>query len=389
MAKFIMNDGMIIEGTAEELAQLAKTYGEGTESSDRVIEGDAQVGDKIRITNAILASGDYENGDVLTVEIVRSDSNVRVEENRRLILRSEFKIIKRNSDSSTTDERIDSLETRVTALEESVEDEVIGGAPESNYSPGDVVRGDYGTLYVLYHRCPENDYLGEGIAWRVNESDFRWIGEDQFDKVSDEITSATPKIGDKVIVVNEISSRGKYAVGDVLTVEKLVGGTGIHVEGIGVGLLSREFKVVETAPDDSAFEVGDFAKVVGRTFAGDLTTGSIVKITDEADCDGDYRAELLNGSDYDHAPASSLEKLTEKEAKFAEIGRKVNEYKVGDIVEVTKDHYGSPVGSIIELIDSHEDRDDIFKYRKGSGSERIINCTNMKLITPVERRFDK
>lgn len=78
--------------------------------------------------------------------------------------------------------------------------------------------------------------------------------------------------------------------------------------------------------------------IEGDPKVGDLTTGSIVKITEEAGYDGHYRAELLDGSDYDHAPASSLEKLTEKEVKFAEIGRKVDEFKVGDIVEVTMDN---------------------------------------------------
>ncbi len=525
MAKIIMSDGMVIEGTAEELAQMAKTYGEGAESSVRVIEGDPQVGDKIRITRTVMAGSDYEIGDVLTVQYIYPDNDVRVEENRRLILRREFEIIGRNSDYPTTDERIDSLETRVTALEEGAEDSgedeviesekrsakvgekiiitnadaqygqtykngdilevteeeaidfrkgsvrakgitlhirqdeyevisddedspeeyVIGDKvrliygvgngslfgfedgdicdvlntssrygdkmylksprgifgyakpiqvekiaadiSESKYSPRDVVRGDSGNLYVLYCRCPENDYAGEGIAWRANGSYFGWIGEDQIEKVSDEITSATPKVGDKVIVVKTIVSRGMYAVGDVLTVVEVDSVNNIRVEGIDVGLLSSEFKVVEIVPDAPTFEVGDYAKVVGRTFAGDLTTGSIVKITKEADCDGEYRAELLDGSDYDHAPASSLEKLSEKEAKFAKIGRKVDEYKDGDIVRVVIKSGNVPVGTIGEVGDLDKD-----SFRVNTEVHSIINWSNPKraeLITPVERRFDK
>ncbi|WP_205137371.1 hypothetical protein [Virgibacillus halotolerans] len=317
-------------------------------------------------------------------------------------------------------------------------------------------------MYVLYQRCPENDYAGEGIAWRANESYFGWIGEDQIEKVSDEITSATPKIGDKVIVVREIASSGEYAVGDVLTVEEVVGDSGIHVKDLGVGLLSSEFKVVEIAPDAPTFEVGeyakftrdehehsegdvvlimdddgadslplriekvngesygyanrsalvtatdaevaeakqefspkfsvgDYAKVIGDTYHDDIDEGTIVKIVAGTDDDGDYEIQLLDKSDYDFAPASSLEKLSEKEAKFAKIGRKVDEYKVGDIVivEVTVDHYGSPVGSIIELIDTRDDRDGIFKYRKESGSVRLVDYKYIELVTPVEHRFDK
>ncbi len=395
MAKITMEDGMVIEGTAEELAQLAKTYGEGAESSVRVIEGDPQVGDKIRITRTVMAGSDYEIGDVLTVQYIYPDNDVRVEENRRLILRREFEIIGRNSDYPTTDERIDSLETRVTALEEgaedSGEDEVTGGISESKYSPRDVVRGDSGNLYVLYCRCPENDYAGEGIAWRANESYFGWIGEDQIEKVSDEITSATPKVGDKVIVVKTIVSRGKYAIGDVLTVEEVVGDSGIHVKDIGVGLLSSEFKVVEIAPVAPAFEVGDYAKVVGRTFAGDLTTGSIVKITEEAGYDGHYRAELLDGSDYDHVPATSLEKLTEKEAKFAEIGRKVDEYKVGDIARVIHSPNASPNGTMVEVCSVDAGKVSAKGYSKNLEKvfEYFYDAEDLELITPVEHRFDK
>src|SRR5699024_6657496 len=46
------------------------------------------------------------------------------------------------------------------------------------------------------------------------------------------------------------------------------------------------------------FNVGDYAKVVGETYNDDILAGAIVKIYREKDVDGDYRIDLVDGSDY-------------------------------------------------------------------------------------------
>lgn len=388
MAKITLKDGMVVEGTAEELAELAKTLGEGAESSDRVIEGDPQVGDKIRITNAYLALGDYNNGDILTVVNVRNkNGDIDFDNNSPFVYREEFEIIGRNSESSTTDGRIDSLETRVNTLEESDEQ----AEKEPKFKAGDVVRGKNGVYYVLNRRDRSKDRYISGLAWEIYGTG-SWVDEDQVEKVSDEITSSKPKVGDKVIVVNVAMGNGEYDVGDVLTVEEVLGSTGIRAEGTLIGLYSREYKVVEISPYETTttptIKVGDYVRVVGDTYYDDIDEGTIVKITKKADNDGDYKITLLDESDFDLAPASSLEKLTEKEAKFAEIGRKVDEYKVGDIVEVIEDNYGlGEVGGIFGVASILVGR---YPENKLGKSAYVGPAGDtVKLITPVEHRFDK
>ncbi|WP_431805532.1 hypothetical protein [Bacillus pumilus] len=150
------------------------------------------------------------------------------------------------------------------------------------------------------------------------------------------------------------------------------------------------------------FSIGDYAKVVGDTYYSDIVGGAIVKITDLADEEGDLRFELVGDGDYDYAKPSSLEKVSAEDAdkyeeeastkaKWAKIGRKVGEYKVGDIVayddppaignlgfgEVTKDtnSYGAT------RIDAVDYRGDRYGY--------YLDPEKLTLITPVEARFDR
>src|SRR5690606_26281950 len=68
-------DGNVIEGTPEELAKLvlimqaeqAKEVEEESETKMRTVKRKARVGERILITNAEAPSGQYNNGDILTV----------------------------------------------------------------------------------------------------------------------------------------------------------------------------------------------------------------------------------------------------------------------------------------------------------------------------------
>ncbi|WP_340968171.1 hypothetical protein [Bacillus sp. PPSBB_11] len=127
-------------------------------------------------------------------------------------------------------------------------------------------------------------------------------------------------------------------------------------------------------------KVGDYAKVVGDTFHSDIVGGAIVKITDLSGEDGYLRFEHSGDDDYDYAKPSSLEKVSAEEAKWAKIGRKVDEYKVGDLVKYLSD------GEICEV---------------GKITDRKVMCSteeyglcgelpkDITLITPVEARFDR
>src|SRR5699024_7052494 len=65
--KMMLPNGSVIEGTAEELAELNEIINGKEQAEEETFSKPAQVGDTIRITDAHLTHGEYEDGDVLTV----------------------------------------------------------------------------------------------------------------------------------------------------------------------------------------------------------------------------------------------------------------------------------------------------------------------------------
>lgn len=139
------------------------------------------------------------------------------------------------------------------------------------------------------------------------------------------------------------------------------------------------------------FSVGDYAKVVGNTHFSDIVGGAIVKITDLADEAGDLRFELVGEYDYDYAKPFSLEKVSAEEAKWAKIGRKVDEYKVGDIVAYDDVEWYKH-GEFGEVV-AETDEDNYILVSSVDYQGKRIRCVSAPekhtLITPVEARFDR
>lgn len=144
-------------------------------------------------------------------------------------------------------------------------------------------------------------------------------------------------------------------------------------------VLATEAEVAEAkAPK---FSVGDYAKVVGDTYHSDIVEGAIVKITDLADGEGDLRFELVGDDDYDYAKPSSLEKVSAEEAKWAEIGRKVDEYHKGDIVQFKDDYVA--IG-VVEDVGVR-----LLAVRMPDEAYQSPYKNNVTLIAPIEARFDR
>ncbi|MCA6607487.1 hypothetical protein [Bacillus safensis] len=139
------------------------------------------------------------------------------------------------------------------------------------------------------------------------------------------------------------------------------------------------------------FSVGDYAKVVGDTHYSDIVGGAIVKITDLADEDGDLRIELVGDGDYDYAKPSSLEKVSAEEAKWAKIGRKVGEYRKGDIVAYDDPAWfgNKGIGTVIK--DTDQCCDPLVEAVTSAGvlMPYCLRESKLTLITPVEVRFDR
>ncbi|MCP9282995.1 hypothetical protein [Bacillus safensis] len=154
-------------------------------------------------------------------------------------------------------------------------------------------------------------------------------------------------------------------------------------------VLATEAEVAEAkAPK---FSVGDYAKVVGDTYHSDIVEGAIVKITDLADGEGDLRFELVGDDDYDYAKPSSLEKVSAEEAKWAKIGRKVDEYKVGDIVAYDDPQWfeNKGIGEVTEATDEDNYAGVVATDNGGRRVKYYLLPEKLTLITPVEVRFDR
>jgi hypothetical protein len=140
---------------------------------------------------------------------------------------------------------------------------------------------------------------------------------------------------------------------------------------------------------ESKFEVGDYAKVIEPGYCGDIEVDSIVRITKPKDDDGHYRAELLDGSDYDYFADDQLEKVTEEEfaqIRWAKIGRKPGEFKKGDIVR----YLGGAPTKKGELVEVYEDTSGTTTKIKWVDDYGVCTERNddLELVTPVEQRFD-
>ncbi|MCY1105823.1 hypothetical protein [Shouchella clausii] len=172
------------------------------------------------------------------------------------------------------------------------------------------------------------------------------------------------------------------------TIEARVG----KLESDVAALKGEQETTMFKAGDKALLKVGDYAKVVGETYHGDFRKGTVVKIAKDVDEDGDYKIELLDESDYDYAQASSLEKVdadkAEELAKWAKIGREVDEYKEGDVVrvlDVKKSFAFDLSGGEINVITKFCDND---SFQVGSGSG-WVGATQVELVAPVESRVDR
>ncbi|MGI1828739.1 hypothetical protein ACRPLG_02585 [Bacillus safensis] len=182
--------------------------------------------------------------------------------------------------------------------------------------------------------------------------------------------------------VGAFYSTKKYEDGDIVIPTAFTGNAS-NTQSIGKGVAFRKKHV--------RLKVGDYAKVVGDTYNSDIVRGAIVKITNLADGDGDLRFELVGDDYYDYAKPSSLEKVSAEEVKWAEIGRKGNEYKVGDIVSYDDPQWFENKG-IGEVTEASDEDDYTGVVATDNGGRRIkyyLLPKKLTLITPVEARFDR
>ncbi|MGG4217539.1 hypothetical protein ABEW32_04815 [Paenibacillus jamilae] len=135
-------------------------------------------------------------------------------------------------------------------------------------------------------------------------------------------------------------------------------------------------------PEPVRFKVGEYARTLVDK---DLPKGSHVKITRDDRDSRPFRAVLLDGSNFDFYRQNELERIDTETAKWALIGRKVNEFKAGDLAVVVDTLGGKTrVGQIVEVFEGD-----------GTGAPSVYvdggttYFATVKLVTPVEQRFDR
>lgn len=197
--------------------------------------------------------------------------------------------------------------------------------------------------------------------------------------------------------VGAFYSTKKHEDGDIVIPTAAIGSAS-YTQSIGKGVAFRK--------KHTRLKVGDYAKVVDE---GEIsTTGDIVKITEDDHgsypfrCDvitgkgaGDYfwacESELVLATEAEVAVAKEAEAKRSIEAKWAKIGRKVDEYKVGDIVAYNElAGFGNEgLGKVIE--DSTCNSFPKIGAIDGCGDleEYYVPRLSLTLITPVEARFDR
>ncbi len=290
---------------------------------------------------------------------------------------------------------------------------------------GDYVKATGGGPYTVTDermtlgKVVEDTYLSGNITVEVVKHGERpstigrtyFVSSRYFRKATDEeIEEATrPKTGD-IVVITENTSSSRNAVGDIGKVGKTTGYDAIvdvpgKTEGNGNWTLFSEMRLatpVEIKRYDEAvaaenapkFEDGDYARTLKRGEFADVKAGAIVQV-EFTDAMGDHtiKASLLGGSDYDYFRPQDLEKLEGKDVErivqFAKAGRKLNEFKKGDVIRaLNTSATGHKVGhlAVVERVDS--DGDVFTDVMNTGGSPAFYTTERVELIAPVESRAD-
>ena len=391
------------------------------EGSYREVKRKAHVGERIKVVSAEMTAGKYKNGDILTVkddDVFGVGGGVRTE-NDAVLVHDEYVVIENSAKPAPAFERGDKVRLLSGGGEYplhgfknggvyEVSDpaytdhdkanptivEISGGTDlayksgyaradqlekaDSTYKPGDRVRSkSTGKVHTLRARDRSLDDEGFGKAWRL-EGTSTWLGENQFEK-----TRLT--VGDYARVIGKPDEYHNFPVGTIVKI--------VRDDGSDVPYVVRDkngdtewirAENVEPATEDD-FKAQDRPKV-GQY----VPEGAVAKITDDDRDSIPFECVLLDGSDYDYYRVNEVEVISEDEAKeaakWAAIGRKPGEYKVGDVVEVVdagSSRYENgrayevkvASGGIMTLVD-------------GGGIRPYISRKRVKLICPVEQRAD-
>lgn len=405
MAKITLENGVIVEGTIEELTELAKAFGEETPEVEQRVDKDelktekrhAKVGERILITDAEpLEPQTYKTGGVLTVvkEDVFFAGDVEVEGQPSFIDYKEYEVI--ISEEKPEYVKVEGRDPKIGDFVKFTDGETRSYLKREYYEIVDIdacddpqIKDDDGDTYDC---CGREYDVYEKVTKDASEPKLENLG------------AVEARKGDfvKFHENHDRTIAGKlYEViddSDYYRDEK--GLTRYTTTGWG-GRSERDVyrKVVEQEP----LKVGDYVKVIENDERNGYEgkPGDIVKITEVHEpgtSSNHYRTERIDGYAYagsGNARKSQLVRATDEEvekakadAYFAKIGRKPGEFKKGDIVRIKLDQSGHYQETIVEVTLV---RDSTLSVKGIKGSELrtfLADVECVELIAPVESRVD-
>jgi hypothetical protein len=358
----------------------------------------AEKGERIRIVNRHPNEHRYEQGAEFVVNSVDGDGDVRVtlgDSDRKLVVLSEYAVLEPTvqPDVDPAPEYVEVKRKANVGERIKIIDAWLAG---DNYANGSVL-----TVVGYSGSCVE-----------VSETD-RVVADREY-VVLEPVTAQAPAqpkrytAGDFVKVVREGGAHN-YEVGSVVKVTRLDIADLFYAEkadGSTGNMLARkqtepatetEFLAQRKPAEPARLEVGDIVRIHRARYAGDrLKIGEVRKVAEVDSSFVPYRADKLDGSDHDWFREGDLGKLTAEEtaaiekeaqetAKWAEIGRKVGEFKRGDVAKVvsTLGAEGLSEGSIVEVVGPDGTDAPSVKLPDGDTGYAVVT-----LVTPVEQRFD-
>lgn len=437
--QIIDNDGDVFDGAETEYTLFRKvSEPQSAPQQYREVKRKAEIGERIKIVEPYMAYNRYKKGDEFIVRAgYRNQSSARdyvnVENLTIAILDREYVVLEPIAEQSDDIVEVDGVKYRKVDRAPKVGDfvyamESLNRLTKGKLYPIETVEGHIGVFTrdngyqgrfpnmsegrLLVERIPNTT---EDLERQVSELQTK-LSEAEAElaaKKAEEEKARDPRgafaAGDKVRLISGgcQSPLYDYYNGEVYTVKdpfvtcyegriRITGGGQPH----GYAFPSQLVKLTEEEiAEMDRLKVGEYVKVIGgnnsHTKIGDIV---IIRSVDFA---GDYEINSLDGrelggfkfaknlvraTDEEVAEAKRKLELSKEIAKWAAIGRKVGEFKKGDVVEIIANTNGSvnSVGSI-GTVTAGPSRSGTYRVDTGSGTQSNWTIpSEMKLVAPVE-----
>ncbi|MGD2353387.1 hypothetical protein ACP8H2_17040 [Bacillus subtilis] len=390
------------------------------------VEGEAQIGDIVLITTN--GWTDAREGEFYKAVGVDSDGDAKIKDDRGTIdshFRRNYDLLRKVAASTnpSVEERvvkaegeIESLKSDLAALKGEAEYKRVA---KSEARAGDYVKFDDPPSYLTDKEYYEIKGFDDGDPLIIDDDNDEYdTYTDNFEvyrKVNAASVEAKPKperlkVGEYAKVVNATDYHS-FRDGDIVEIveDSFTGSTNECARKItgGVTQYVPKRQLVRATDEEvaEAKRVAEFAKfkegakVRLKSGGGEFPlkgfeNGKIYEVEDEGypHIAGDYKRIIGGKAFQGFATPDQLEILSEEEAaehkKWAEIGREVGEFKVGDIVRVIDTGCSNlSVGDIGPISEIDESCAQV--SARNLTDVNWVAFKRIELITPVEARFDR